>query len=107
MTVVLVAACSGSDDASLDLPETPALLGQGSYALITEQYARFHEGPDLAAAVIAHRRAGDVLEVVGTTADEEWTELQTAGGSGWVQSIHIRRFANRRQAINAQRLLEE
>ncbi|MFW5826576.1 MAG: hypothetical protein ACOCU4_00710 [Alkalispirochaeta sp.] len=107
ITAVFGAACSGPDDAPLDLPETPALVGQGRYALVTEQYVRFHEEPDVAAVVIAHRRAGDVLEMMGTTADEEWTELRTDGASGWVQSIHIRRFASRRQATNAQRFLEE
>ena len=107
ISVLVLTACSGSDDAPLDLPETSALVGQRSYALVIEQYVRFHESPEHVAAVIAHRRAGDVLSVVGTTANEEWTEVRLSDGSGLVQSIHIRRFANRRQAINARRLLEE
>ncbi|MFW5695229.1 MAG: hypothetical protein ACOCYB_08665 [Alkalispirochaeta sp.] len=107
MSVVSFAACSGGDEAAVELPETPALVGQESYALVTEEYVRFHEAPNLAAPVIGHRRSGDVLEALGTTANKDWTEVRTPTESGWVQTIHIRRFANRRQAVNARRLLDE
>ncbi|MEX2445427.1 MAG: hypothetical protein WD492_17640 [Alkalispirochaeta sp.] len=105
--VMLFTACSGGDEAPVELPETPVLVGQGRYALITEEYVRFHELPDLMEPVIGHGRAGDVLEVSGTTADRQWTAVHVQAGRGWVQSIHIRRFSNRRQAANARSLLDE
>jgi SH3-like domain-containing protein len=100
-------ACSGRDEVPFEFRETPVLVGQESFALITERYARLHQEADIMAPVIAHARAGDVLEVVGTTADRQWTELKTSAEQGWVQSLHIRRFSNRRQAVNARSLLDE
>mgnify|MGYP006272373009 CR=1 FL=1 len=107
LAVMLLSACSDRDSATLELPETPALVGQGSHALVTEGYVRVHRSPDIMDAVIGHGRSGDVLGVTGTTADREWTELDTPVGPGWVQSIYLRRFSNRQQAINARRLIEE
>jgi hypothetical protein len=104
---MLLTACSGEDDVPFELRETPVLVGQESFALITEEYVRIHQDPDILSPVIAHGRAGDVLEIVGSTAGRQWTELQTSAERGWVQSIHIRRFSNRRQAVNARRLLDE
>lgn len=102
-----LAACSGEDEAPVEFRETPVLVGQERYALVTEEYARFHQGPNIEAPVITHGRAGDVLEVLGSTADRQWTEIQASAGRGWIQSIHIRRFSNRRQAVNAGRLLDD
>ncbi|MFO8043822.1 MAG: hypothetical protein R6U25_11505 [Alkalispirochaeta sp.] len=107
LAVMLLSACSDRDSDTFELPETPALVGQGSYALVTEGYVRVHRSPDIMDAVIGHGRSGDVLEVSGTTADGQWTELDTPAGSGWVQSIYLRRFSNRQQAINARRLIQE
>lgn len=104
---LLFNACSDEDDATFEFRETPVLVGQESFALITEEYARLHEEPDIMAPVIAHGRSGDVMEVVGTTANRQWTELKTSADQGWVQSLHIRRFSNRRQAENARSLLDE
>lgn len=105
LTAVL-AGCGDSVEIP-ELPESPVLLAEDTHGLIMEPYVRLHDRPDVAAAVIGHGRAGDVLRVIGRTADHRWFELEAPDRYGWVRRDYIRVFDSRSQAINGRALLED
>ncbi|MCG8481011.1 MAG: hypothetical protein MI724_18100 [Spirochaetales bacterium] len=98
--VGLLGACS-ERAASLTLPETPVLSGRGSYALVEAEYTRLFERPDRSASILSHGRRGDVLRVVGRTADLRMVEVDAPAGRGWITAEDLVLFASREQALNA------
>ena len=100
VSVVGLAAC-GDRTSSLTLPETPVLSGRGSYALIEAEYTRLFDRPDRSASILSHGRRGDVLRVVGRTANLRWVEVDASDRRGWIAMEDLVLFSSREQALNA------
>lgn len=105
LLALLLTACSGPET-GIELPPTPVLSGQRDFALVTESYVRLHVRPDVESGVGTHARRGDVLRVIGRTADQRWIEVEDAERHGWIRRDYLRLFASREQAINGQELLD-
>lgn len=102
--VLAVAALLGacSDRAvPLTLPETPVLSGRGSYALVEAEYTRLFDRPDRDAVILSHGRRGDVMRVVGRTADLRMIEVDGPDRRGWIVAEDLVLFSSREQALNA------
>lgn len=104
LSMLALSGCSRGP-ARIELPPTPVLTGQGDYALVTVEYARLHTRPDVLSGVGTHGRRGDVLRVIGQTADRRWIEVEDAERHGWIRRDYLRLFASREQAVNGQELL--
>lgn len=102
-----LAGCGREEPApTIDLAETPVLSGRGSYALITVEYVRLYNQPDLAGEILVHARRGDVLEVLATTPDQRWYQLRDENARGWVRTDALRLFPTEEQARNARGMLD-
>ncbi len=98
--VAFLGACSDRTP-SLTLPETPVLSGRGSYALVEAEYTRLFDRPDRDAVILSHGRRGDVLRVVGRTANLRWVEVDAPDMRGWIVMEDLVLFSSREQALNA------
>jgi hypothetical protein len=106
LVALLVAGC-GSSEPELALPETSVLLDQTSVALVIEPYLRLHDRPEVTAGVIGHARRGDVLSVIGVTADRRWVELEGPARHGWARSEQTMLYATRERGYSARRTLDD
>ena len=102
VAALVLGACS-EPSSSITLPETPVLSRRGSYALVGAEYTRLFDRPDRDAAILSHGRQGDVLRVVGRTANLRWVEVDGADRRGWIAMDDLILFSSREQALNAAR----
>lgn len=105
VVVLIVAGCSPAEPPVV-LPDTSVLVGRGSVALVRVDYGRIHEHPEISGDVLHHARFGDVLSVIGRTPEEDWVQVESPLGQGWMYRGDVELFATRAQAQNARERLE-
>ncbi len=97
--IVLLVACGGGSEIprELDLPATPILAIQTSWAVVTSTHLRLREQPDISSAIVTTLWRGYVLEVVSkhnrpVEIDGEkdyWYQVNFGGLQGWVFGAYL------------------
>ena len=103
------------ENASIDLPSTPVLSVQSSWAVITSSHLRLRELPSLSARPLTTLWRGNVLEVVSKQNRKEsvdglsdfWYQISYDGLGGWVFGGYLELFDSAERARDAARALDQ
>jgi Bacterial SH3 domain len=107
---LVLAGCSAPDKyAGLKLPPTPVLTIQTQYGVVDFAYIRVRSDPLPDAALVTMLRAGAIVEIVSSSANEEtiegksdrWYQIQYQGRRGWVFGSYLKIFDSLDKARNA------
>jgi hypothetical protein len=107
-------ACDTPEEiVSIELPITPALVMQTSWAVITSSHLRLRDGPSIDSTAVATLWRGSVLEIVSKTGSKEivedeedlWYQINYDGLAGWVFGAYLSTFESKAQADESAREL--
>ena len=98
---------------SIELPTTPALVMQTSWAVITSSHLRLRDRPSTDSTAVATLWRGSVLEIVSKTGSKEivedeedlWYQINYDGLAGWVFGAYLSTFESKAQADESAREL--
>ncbi len=67
-------------------PTTAPVSGDTPYGVVLSAYLNVRTGPGINYAILTTVAGGDILSIVGRTADNSWYQVDTAAGTGWIYS---------------------
>jgi len=81
--------------AGMVLPAVEALAQAGSAAAVDTGTLNIRTGPGVIFAIIGKLQFNEQITLIGKASSGTWVQIRTVGGNvGWVNSIHLRTFAD-------------
>ena len=106
------AACDTAEEAQpIELPATPALVMQTTWAVVHSSHLRLREAPNTDSQPVATLWQGSVLEIVSKTSSQEivedeqdyWYQINFDGLAGWVFGAYIETYDSKVRAEDSAR----
>jgi len=109
-----LAACEDDKEmAPIELPATPALVMQTTWAVVTSSHLRLRESPSTDSTAVATLWQGSVLEIISKTSSKEivedqedfWYQIDYDGLGGWVFGSYLQTYDSKEHAEESAREL--